>query len=46
LADIPGDPSEAIVELANDGLVEVRGDHLVLTESGRLLANAVTLRLI
>jgi oxygen-independent coproporphyrinogen-3 oxidase len=46
LADIPGDPSATIAELANDGLVEVRGDRLVLTESGRLLANAVTLRLI
>ena len=46
LADLPGDPSSAIEELSADGLVEVRGDALVLTEAGRLLANAVTLRFI
>lgn len=46
LVDLPGDPSTAIAEMSADGLVEVRGDALVLTEAGRLLANAVTLRLI
>jgi oxygen-independent coproporphyrinogen-3 oxidase len=46
LSDLPGDPTTVIEELTADGLVEVKGDALVLTEAGRLLANAVTLRLI
>ena len=45
IADIPLERRGAIVELAEADLVEVAGDRVVLTRSGRLLANAITLRL-
>jgi len=41
LSDLPhGIPPEL------DGLVQVRGDHVVLTREGRLLANEITIRLL
>ena len=41
-ADLPAD---AVAELAGEGLIEASGDRIVLTSSGRLLADAVVRRL-
>jgi hypothetical protein len=40
-----GVPASALDADELDGLVERRGDRLVLTQRGRLLANEVSLRL-
>ena len=40
-----GLPEEAVVQLSNEGLIEVSRDRVVLTSSGRLLADAVVRRL-
>jgi coproporphyrinogen III oxidase-like Fe-S oxidoreductase len=40
-----GLPAEVVTELTDEGLVEVLGEHVVLTSSGRLLADAVVRRL-
>jgi coproporphyrinogen III oxidase-like Fe-S oxidoreductase len=37
--------AEVVTELTDEGLIEVVGDHVVLTSSGRLLADAVVRRL-
>lgn len=46
-AGIPraGLPDDAVAELASEGLIEVSRDRVVLTSSGRLLADAVVRRL-
>ena len=46
-AGIPraGQPDDAVAALAAEGLIEVSGDRIVLTSSGRLLADAVVRRL-
>ena len=46
-AGIPraGQPDDAVAQLASEGLIEVSGDRIVLTSSGRLLADAVVRRL-
>ncbi len=46
-AGIPraGLPDDAVAELAGEGLIEASGDRIVLTSSGRLLADAVVRRL-
>lgn len=46
-AGIPraGLPADAVAELAGEGLIEASGDRIVLTSSGRLLADAVVRRL-
>lgn len=46
-AGIPraGLPDDAVTEMAGEGLIEVSGDRVVLTSSGRLLADAVVRRL-
>ena len=40
-----GLPAEVVTELTDEGLIEALGDHVVLTSSGRLLADAVVRRL-
>ena len=40
-----GLPAEIVTELTDEQLIEVVGDHVVLTSSGRLLADAVVRRL-
>ena len=46
-AGIPraGLPDDAVAQLAAEGLIEASGDRIVLTSSGRLLADAVVRRL-
>ena len=46
-AGIPraGQPDDAVAQLASEGLIEVSGDRIVLTSSGRLLADGVVRRL-
>ena len=46
-AGIPrvGLPEDAVAQLASEGLVEASADRIVLTSSGRLLADAVVRRL-
>ena len=46
-AGIPraGQPDDAVAALAAEGLIEVSGDRIVLTSSGRLLADGVVRRL-
>ena len=46
-AGIPreGLPEDAVGQLASEGLIEASGDRIVLTSSGRLLADAVVRRL-
>ena len=45
LADIPAGKEADINEMVNDGLIVVESERVKLTRAGRLLANAVTLRL-
>jgi hypothetical protein len=40
-----GVPADALDEEDLDGLIEHRGDRVVLTRAGRLMANEVSLRL-
>lgn len=40
-----GLPDDALAQLTSEGLIEVSGDRVVLTSSGRLLADAVVRRL-
>ena len=42
---VAGLPDDAVAQLASEGLIEVSGDRVVLTSSGRLLADAVVRRL-
>ena len=44
-ADIPDSKQPEVDLLANDGLLVVEGNRVMLTRRGRLLANAITLRL-
>ena len=45
VADIAPERRVEIDEMANDGLLVLEGDRVMLTPRGRMLANAITLRL-
>ena len=45
VGDLPSGKDAEIDELVNAGLISVESDRVTLTRAGRLLANAVTLRL-